>query len=51
VTGLLEASVGRWLRFFVEAVPCRGTAASCPSWRDMRKFLRPLVRLRLDSTA
>jgi len=25
--------VGRWLRFFVDAVPRRGTATSCPGWR------------------
>ena len=33
VTGLLEASVGRWLRFFIEAVLGRGTATSRPIWR------------------
>ena len=32
-SGLLEASVGRWPRFFVDTVPCRGTGTSCWSWR------------------
>jgi len=32
-SGLLEASVGRWPRFFVDTVPRRGTAASRWSWR------------------
>jgi hypothetical protein len=33
LTGLLEASVSRWLRFFICVLPRRGTATSCPSWR------------------
>jgi hypothetical protein len=39
VTSLLEAFVGPWLRFIVEALPRRGTATPCPELaRDMRQM-------------
>jgi hypothetical protein len=36
VTGLLEASVGRWLRFLIEAVPPRHGHIMPELARDMR---------------
>ena len=37
VTGLLEASVGRWLRFLIEAVPPRHGHIMPELARDMRQ--------------
>jgi len=38
VTGLLEASVGRWLRFLIEAVPPRHGHIMPELARDMRQI-------------
>jgi len=38
VTGLLEASVGRWLRFLIEAVPPRHGHIMPELARDMRQM-------------